>query len=330
MKALILGGTGVLSTDTVALALERGWEITVLNRALSGKRVPAGAQAVVCDAHDYAAMEQALEGQYYDCVVNFVGYLPETVEQDTRLFDGKCGQYIFISTCATYQKPDSQIFTTESTPLRNIHSPYGQRKIACEEVLNHAYRDRDFPITIIRPNWTYNIDTIPFVCTSWKKPWMLIDRMEKGLPIIIPGDGTNRFTITHAKDFAVGVVGLMGNRAALGHAFHITGDEALSWNQYLEEIEWATGLKANVVHIATDFICKVAPNLHADLAGDKTVNFLFDNTKIKRFVPDFCAKIPYAQGVKASIDHMRAHEELRVLDHEYIAMYEKILAAYSR
>ncbi|GHU72507.1 hypothetical protein FACS189450_10430 [Spirochaetia bacterium] len=329
MNALIIGGTGVISTDVVKLALERGWDITLLNRGQRSKALPQGAHSIECDTRDEGAMQKALSGKYFDVVANFIGYLPEQLEQDIRLFSGKCGQYIFISTCCVYQKPDGSYLTTESTPLRNINSLYGQRKIASEETLYHAYREKDFPITIVRPNWTYNITTIPFIMSSWRQPWTLIDRLEKGLPIIIAGDGTNRFTITHAADFAQGFVGLMGNQHAIGHAFHITGEEALSWNQYLEIIEKITGYKANVIHIASDFIVKVIPTLHDDLLGDKTVNFLFDNTKIRQFVPGFAAKIPYAQGVRASIEYLKARKELQTIDTEYTANIDKVLAAYA-
>jgi nucleoside-diphosphate-sugar epimerase len=328
MNALIIGGTGVISTDVVRLAIAQGWDITLLNRGQRSKKIPPEAHLIECDARDEGAMKKALEGKFFDVVANFIGFLPEQIEQDIRVFDGKCAQYIFISTCAVYQKPDGRYLTTESTPLRNINSGYGQRKITCEETLNHAYRDKGFPITVVRPNWTYCLGTIPFIFTSWRSPWTFVDRLDKGLPIIVPGDGQNRFTVTHAADFAVGFVGLMGNYNAVGHAFHITGEEALTWNQYLELIERITGKKAQVIHIATDFIVKVLPGLHDDLAGDKTVNFLFDNTKLRQFVPHFSAKISYYEGVKASIDYLRAHPELQTIDGEYMANYDKVLAAY--
>lgn len=329
MKALIIGGTGVISTDVVKLALSRGWDITLLNRGQQSKDVPPEVRVITCDARDEEAMRKALEGKHFDVAANFIGYLPEQIEQDIRIFEGKCDQYLFISTCCVYQKPDGPYLTTESTPLRNLNSLYGQRKIACEETLNHAYREKNFPVTIVRPNWTYNRGTIPFIMSPWKSPWALVDRLEKGLPIIIPGDGQNRFTITHAADFAAGFVGLMGNYHAIGHAFHITGEEALTWNQYLEQIERIIGRKAETIHIATDFICQVNPALHDDLKGDKTVNFLFDNTKIRQFVPGFTAHISYRQGVGESIEYLRAHPELQRIDAAYIANYEKVLAAYA-
>jgi nucleoside-diphosphate-sugar epimerase len=329
MKALIIGGTGVISTDVVKLAIARGWDITLLNRGQRSKDIPSQAHLIECDARDEGAMKKALEGKYFDVAANFIGFLPEQIEQDIRVFEGKCAQYIFISTCCVYQKPDSRYLTTESTPLRNINSLYGQRKIACEEALNHAYREKNFPITIVRPNWTYCLGTIPFVFTSWRNPWTLVDRLEKGLPIIVPGDGQNRFTITAAADFAQGFVGLMGNYHAIGHAFHITGEEALTWNQYLELIERIVDKKANVIHIATDFIVKTLPALHDDLMGDKTVDFIFDNTKLRRFVPNFAPRISYYEGVKASIDFLRSHPELQSIDTEYLANYDKVLAAYA-
>jgi nucleoside-diphosphate-sugar epimerase len=328
MKALIIGGTGVISTDVVKLALSRGWDITLLNRGRQGKALPE-ARLIACDARDEEAMRKALEGEHFDVVANFIGYLPEQIDQDIRLFDGKCDQYLFISTCCVYQKPGGPYLTTESSPLRNLDSLYGRRKIACEETLNRAYREKNFPVTIVRPNWTYSRGTIPFIMSPWKSPWTFVDRLEKGLPVIIPGDGQNRFTITHAGDFAAGFLGLMGNYHAIGHAFHITGEEALTWNQYLEQIERITGRKAETIHIATDFICQVIPALHDDLKGDKTVNFLFDNTKIRQFVPGFAARISYYQGVKESIEYLRAHPELQQIDTDYTANYEKVLAAYA-
>jgi nucleoside-diphosphate-sugar epimerase len=328
MKALIIGGTGVISTDVVKRAITQGWDITLLNRGQRSKKIPPEAHLIECDARDESALKRAMEGRYFDVIANFIGFLPEQVEQDIRVFEGKCAQYLFISTCAVYQKPDGRYLTTESTPLRNINSLYGQRKILCEETLNRAYRDKGFPITIVRPNWTYCLGTIPFAFSSWRSPWTLVDRLERGLPIIVPGDGQNRFTITHAADFATGFVGLMGNYHAIGHAIHITGEEALTWNQYLELIERIVGKKAKVTHIATDFIIKVLPNLHDDLVGDKTVNFLFDNSKIRQFVPGFSAKISYYEGVKASIDYLRSRPEVQTIDHEYVAQYDKVLAAY--
>lgn len=328
MNALIIGGTGIISTDVVSHALSQGWDITLLNRGQRTGSIPPGVRLIQCDARDEAAMGKALEGRYFDVVANFIGFLPEQVEQDIRIFEGSCAQYIFVSTCCVYQRPDGPYLTTESTPLRNRNSLYAQRKIACEEVLNHAYRERDFPLTIVRPNWTYCLGTVPFVFTSWRKPWTLVDRLEKGLPIIVPGDGQSRFTITHAADFARGFVGLMGNYHALGHAIHITGDEALTWNQYLEQIERIVGKKANVIHIASDAIVTVLPHLHDDLLGDKTADFIFDNGKLRRFVPNFAATIRYADGVRASIEHLRAHPELRSVDTEYLANYDKVLAAY--
>jgi nucleoside-diphosphate-sugar epimerase len=329
MNALIIGGTGTISTDVVSYAIAQGWDITLLNRGQRTNTIPAGVRLITCDARDEGAVKKALGGMRFDVVANFIGFLPEQIEQDIRVFEGRCAQYLFISTCCVYQKPDGQYLTTESTPLRNLNSLYGQRKIACEEILNRAYRERNFPITIVRPNWTYCRGTIPFIFTSWRSPWTFVDRLERGLPIIVPGDGQNRFTITHAADFARGFVGLMGNYHAIGHAFHITGEEALTWNQYLEQIERILGKKATVIHVATDLIVKLLPQLHDDLAGDKTVNFLFDNTKLRRFVPGFSASISFYDGVKDSIDYLRAHPELQTIDADYVANYDTVLAAYA-
>jgi nucleoside-diphosphate-sugar epimerase len=327
MKALIIGGTGIISTDVVKFAIAQGWDITLLNRGQRSKQIPPEAGLIECDARDEEAMKKALAGKYYDAVVNFIGFLPEQIEQDIRVFDGKCAQYIFISTCCVYQKPDGRWLTTESTPLRNLNSLYGQRKILCEETLNRAYREKNFPVTIVRPNWTYCRGPIPFIFSSWRSPWTLVDRLDKELPILGPGDGHAQFTITHAADFAAGFAGLMGNYRATGHAFHITGDEALTWNQYLELLGRIAGKQARAIHVSTDLIVKLLPHLHDDLMGDKTLNFLFDNAKLRQFVPGFAPRISYYEGVKDSVEYLRARPELQTIDAEYLANYDKVLAA---
>jgi nucleoside-diphosphate-sugar epimerase len=328
MKALIIGGTGVISADVVKCAIAQGWDITLLNRGRQSKDIPPEAEFIECDARDEGAMKKALEGKFFDVAANFIGFLPEQVEQDIRVFEGICAQYMFISTCCVYEKPEGRWLTTESSPLRNLNSLYGRRKILCEEVLNRAYREKNFPITIVRPNWTYSLGTIPFTFTSWRSPWTFVDRLQRGLPIIVPGDGQSRFTITHAADFAAGFVGLMGNYQSIGHAFHITGDEALTWNQYLGLLERIVGTKAQVIHVPTDLIVKLLPHLHDDLAGDKAVNFLFDNSKLRQFVPGFAPRISYYEGVKASIGYLRARPELQTIDADYVANYDKVLEAY--
>jgi nucleoside-diphosphate-sugar epimerase len=325
MNALIIGGTGIISTDVVKLALQRGWEITLLNRGLSGS-LPSGAEAITCDVHEEAQMEKALAGKNFDVVANFIGHSVEDIERDMRLFRDRCLQYIFVSTCMTYQKPSSDMLITEATPQRNDFA--AQNKIACEEALRAAYRAEGFPMTIVRPSWTYNETTIPFIATSWTKPWTLVERILHGKPILVPGDGTSLFTITHASDFAKGFVGLMGNPRSIGHAFHITGQEAMCWNAYLDAIGQAVGVKPNPVHIATDFICAISPELTGDLKGDKIYTMLFDNSKLRSFVPDFAATLPYAQGIRKSLADLEQHPEKKVIDERYTAHYDAIFAAY--
>ncbi len=328
MKALIIGGTGIISTDVSKLAVERGWDVTLLNRGQRPQFVPEGAKVIEGDARDEAQIKALIKSESFDVVANFIGFKPEFVEQDTRVYAGKCGQYLYISSIAAYQKPSSNFIITESTPLKNPYWQYGRDKIACEETLMRAYREQDFPVTIVRPGLTYNKTIIPFIANCWPRPWTMIDRMQKGQPILLPGDGTSLFTMTHARDFAKGFVGLMGNQRAIGQPFHITTDEACTWNQYLEAIEAAAGLKANAVHVATDYICKIAPSFYGDLVGDKIQCTVFDNSKIKHFVPDFCATTPFALGVRECLDYFRAHPELQVVDAEYSKMYDDIFKAY--
>ena len=328
MKALIIGGTGIISTDVSRLAIEGGWDVTLLNRGQRGQFAPEGAKVIVGDARDAAQMNELMKDKTYDVVANFIGFKSEYIEQDIRLFEGKCGQYIFISSSAAYQKPSSDTFITESTPLRNPYWQYGRDKIACEETLNKAYRDSGFPMTIVRPGLTYNKTIIPFIANCWPRPWTMIDRMERGLPVLVPGDGTSLFTMTHSRDFAKGFVGLMGNQRAMGHPFHITTDEALTWNQYLDAIEAAAGIKAARAYVAADFICKHAPALYGDLVGDKIQNTVFDNGKIKRFVPGYCATTSFAHGARESLEYFRSHPEHCVVDETYNAMYDAIFSAY--
>ncbi len=328
MRALIIGGTGVISSDVSALAVRLGWDVTLFNRGTNEEFVPEGAKVVLGDAHDADQIKKLFGGKTYDVVANFIAYKPETVTRDVEIFGGNCGQYLFISSAVAYQKPSSTLLITESTPRRNPYSQYGRDKIACEEVLNSAYRGTAFPAAIVRPSWTYNRTGIPFIATSWKRPWSLVERLQKGLPILVPGDGTSRFTITHARDFAKGFVGLMGNELTAGHSFHITGSEALSWNQYLDILAGFIGVRANPVHVATDFILQHAPRLSSDLMGDKIHTLLFDNSKLKLFVPDFSATTSYAQGVRESLDYLFSRPELQILDDEYTAMYDAVFAAH--
>jgi nucleoside-diphosphate-sugar epimerase len=294
MKALFIGGTGNISTSVVALAQQKGWDITLLNRGT--KALPAGMHHLAVDIHDEEAAAKALSGTYFDVVAQFIGFMPEDVERDIRLFKGRTKQYIYISSASAYQKPATDYLITESTPLHNPYWEYSRNKIASEEVLMSAYRTADFPITIVRPSHTYD-GTKPPVCVHGAGgSWQVLKRIIDEKPVIIPGDGTTLWTMTHSKDFAKGFVGLMGNPHAIGHAFHITTDEGMTWNQIYETIADALGKPLNALHVPSDYLACHGGNYdyRGELLGDKAYTVVFDNSKIKRFVPDFVCTISMA------------------------------------
>lgn len=257
MQVLFIGGTGLISTACSSLAIEQGIELTLLTR---GRRPAlAGAQALIADIADPEAVSRVLTGRRFDVVVNWVAYTLADVERDISLFLGRTGQYIFISSASAYQKPPRHHLITEDTPLANPYWQYSRDKIACEERLTRAYRDEGFPVTVVRPSFTYGDTQIPLAINSWQRPYTAIARMRQGKPVIVPGDGTSLWTMTHNSDFAKGFNGLLGHQQALGHAFQITSDEALTWDQLYQATAAAAGAEAKLVHIASDFIAACIP-----------------------------------------------------------------------
>jgi nucleoside-diphosphate-sugar epimerase len=329
MKVLFIGGTGIISTACVDLALARGFEVTVLNRSLRGK-VP-GTDQVTADIGDFAAVSAAIGNRSWDVVADFLAFTPAMVEERIRLFRGRTAQYLFISSASAYQKPLTHYLVTESTPLANPWWQYSRDKIACEELLAHAYRDEGFPATVIRPSLTYGNLVIPLSVNSWTRSYTAVDRMRKGLPVIVQGDGLSLWTITHNTDFAKGFVGLLGHRGSIGHAFHITSDEALTWNQIYEQTAEAAGVRSpKLVHIATDFISACLPDHLGGLQGDKSHSALFDNAKIRRFVPDFEATTRFRDGIARTIAWFDADPSRRQIDDAVNASWDRLIGAYSR
>lgn len=330
MRILFLGGTGIISSACSRLALERGHAVTLLNRGRRSTGL-AGAEYLVADHQDEAATLAALGDRTWDAVINFIGFGPEDVERDLRLFQGRTAQYVFISSASAYQRPASHYLVTESTPLANPFWDYSRQKIACEDRLMRAYRDEGFPITIIRPSLTYGETMIPLSTNCWQAPWTIVDRMRRGVPVVIPGDGTSLWTITHNTDFAKGLLGLVGHRQAIGHAFHITSDEVLTWNQCYQAVAEAAGVASpKFVHIATDFIAACLPEHAGSLLGDKTTSVVMDNTKIKRFVPDYVATTRFRDGVARSIAWFEADPARRQVDAAFNRKWDCLIEAYQR
>ena len=331
MKVLFIGGTGTISKACAELAVARGHDVTLLNRGRND--TVRGARHIVADMSDPAAiMTPALRSQNWDVVADFIIFTPEQLEQRLRLFRGRVGQFIFISSASVYQRPVTHYLITESTPLANPFWDYSRNKIACEDRLMRALREDNFPSVIIRPSWTYGDTVIPLAVTSHGKFYFTgIDRMRKGKPMIVPGDGSSLWSMTHNTDFAKGFVGLFGNPATIGHAFHITSDEVLSWNQIYQTVADAAGVRGlSLVHIASDFITSCLPEMTGGLHGDKASSVVMDNTKIKRFVPDFVATTKLRDGVAKSIAWYDADPERQLIDNQADANWDKLIAAYER
>ncbi len=328
MRALFIGGTGLISTACVQLAAERGIELTLLNRGSRPVEAPPGVKTVVANIEDPAAAARALGGIEFDSVVDWVAYTPAHIERDLSLFRGRTRQYIFISSASAYQKPPTRYLISESTPLHNPFWQYSQDKIACEERLMRAYREEGFPVTIVRPSLTYGDTQIPLSMNSWTKPFTLIRRMRQNKKIIVPGDGTSLWVITHNTDFAKGFVGLLGHRQSIGHAFNITGDEVMAWNQFFAITAEAAGAKPEFVHIASDFISACLPDHLGGLLGDKSHSAVFDNSKIKQFVPDYCATVPFSEGIRRTLAWFNADPARQEVDLELDAAWDKLIDVY--
>ncbi len=327
MKVLFIGGTGNISTTVSRLALSRGIDLYLLNRGQRPITIP-GAKTITADIHKPAEVSAALRGHEFDTVVNWIAFVPADIEQDIALFRGKVKQYIFISSASAYQKPLTHPIITESTPLHNPFWQYSRNKIACEERLMRAYREEGLPVTIVRPSHTYDIN-IPLAIGGWDT-YTLPDRILKGKPIIVHGDGTSLWTVTHADDFAVGFVGLLGHPQVIGHAFHITSDQVLTWDQIYTDIAAALGTEPNIVHIASDFVARFAPDIGAGLLGDKAWSAIFDNTRIKTFVPEYNATIPFHLGIQRTMAWFHEDASRQRIDDNMNSIMDRILTEYAR
>lgn len=323
MKVLFIGGTGVISSACAQRAVDQGIDLYLLNRGKTDRQTPIGTTSLHCDIRSDNVGE-VLAGHRFDAVVDWIAYTPEHIQKDIELFAGRTGQFIFISTASAYQTPPLSLPVTESTVLNNPVWTYSQAKIACEEMLVQAYRQRDFPITIVRPSHTYDRTKLPV-----QGRFAVINRMRKGKPVIVHGDGTSLWTLTHHRDFAKGFVPLLGNNRALGEAFHITSDEALTWNQIFRVLAEAAGApNPELVHIPSELIAAYDHEWGLGLLGDKAHSMVFDNSKIKRLAPGFAATIPFSIGAREIIDWFDAEPERQQVDAAFDALYDRIIAAY--
>ena len=326
MKALLIGGTGVISTSISRLLVEKGWDLTLLNRGNRAGDIP-GAKQLTLDVNDEAAVAQAIQNEHYDVVGDFIAFHPAQAERDIRLFRGKTDQYIFISSASAYQKPLSSPVITEATPLSNPHWEYSRNKIAIEELLMRAYRETGFPITIVRPSHTFNFRSMPVAIHGHKGPWQVMKRMMEGKPVLMPGDGSSLWAVLNSDDFAPAYVGLMGNIHAIGQAVQITGEELLTWNQIMESIAKAVGGTYKPCYVPTSLLVKAGKyDFEGAMLGDKSNTVIFDNALAHRLVPAWTIQKRFDQAARESAAYILSHPELQVEDPEFDRFSDQVAA----
>lgn len=328
MKVLMIGGTGTISMAITRLLCQTGWEVYLLNRGSRREEMPGTVHWIQADMNEEAAVQQAIQGLQFDCVCQFIGFEPRQVERDISLFSGKTKQYLYTSSASAYHKPGADYRITEGTTLANPYWQYSRNKIACEEVLMKAYREQQFPVTIIRPSHTYDNRSVPLGVHGDKGSFQVLKRMLEGKPVIIHGDGTSLWTMTHNTDFAKGYVGLMGNPHAIGEAFQITNDETLTWNQIYSTIARCLGVELKPYYVSSYFLAATGKyDMLGSLIGDKANSVVFDNRKLKNAVPDFRPTVRFEQGVAEAIANVMSHPELQQEDPAFDAWCDQVIAA---
>jgi nucleoside-diphosphate-sugar epimerase len=325
MKVLFIGGTGIISTTCAERAIEKGIDLTLLNRGKSARPTARGAKTLTADIRDPASMRAALANHNFDAVVDWIAFTPQDVQKDIDLFKGRTGQYVFISSASAYQTPAANLPIRESTPLENPVWEYSRNKIACEELLVAEYRKDKFPFTIVRPSHTYDQTLVPV-----EGGYTVVDRMLKGKPVIVHGDGTSIWTLTHSSDFAKGLVGLLGNSHAMGEIFHITSDEWLCWNQIIEILAATAGVTPNIIHVPSDLIAAHDKTIGDSLLGDKAHSAIFDNSKIKQVVPEFVCAVPFVRGAEEIIAWHKADPSRQVVDAHFNELCDRIISNYQK
>ena len=329
MKILIIGGTGTISTAiSRQLLSDDSVELYLVNRGNRNSELPGNVNIIEADVSDEAAFAAKVEGMSFDAVCDFIAFVPAQVERDYRIFAGKTKQYVFISSASAYQKPLSDYRVSEATPLANPYWQYSRDKIACEDFLMKMYRENGFPVTIVRPSHTYDERAVPLGVHGKNGSWQVIKRMMEGKQVILHGDGTSLWTMTHNKDFAKAFIGLLGNIHAIGEAVQITSDETVTWNQIYTAIASHLGVEFKPYYVSSDFLAAVSDyDFEGGLTGDKSNSVVFDNTKLHRLVPGFTATIRFDQGVADTLDYILAHKECQKDDPEFDAWCDKVIAA---
>jgi len=328
MRALLIGGTGTISSAITRQLVAQGHELYLLNRGNQNAAVPLNVHILQADIHDEAMVLELIGNLTFDVVADFIAFRKAHVERDYRLFAGRTQQFVFISSASAYQKPLSDYRITEGTPLANPFWAYSREKIACEDYLLQQYREDGFPVTIVRPSHTYDERSIPVGVHGRSGSWQVARRMLAGKPVLIHGDGTSLWTLTHSSDFAKGFVGLLGNIHAIGESVHITSDETVTWNQVYAVIANALGVELKAVHVSSEFLdaCSTE-DFRGGLIGDKANSVVFDNSKLKRLVPDFVATTRVDEGIGRTVQFILAHPDYQHVDADFDAWCDKVIAA---
>ncbi len=331
-KALFIGGTGTISTAIVKrLVNELDWDVWVLNRGNRSEVLPKETHFITADINNEKEVLEKIGDLTFDCVCEFIGFTVEQVERDYRLFKGKTKQYIYTSSASAYNKPAANYVITEGTTLANPHWEYSRNKIACEEFLMEKYRKEGFPVTIVRPSHTYDERSIPVGVHGQYGSYQVLKRMMEGKPVIVHGDGSSLWHLTFNKDFAIGYTGLMGNRHAFGEAFQITGDEVLTWDQIHQTVADILSVEPKLYHVSSEFLSAVGEKYGYDfeggLIGDKAVSVVFDNSKLKRLVPEMTTTVRFDEGARIAIDYILSHPECQKEDPEFDSWCDKVIAA---
>ncbi len=328
MKVLIIGGTGTISTAVSNRAVEKGYELYLINRGNSNHELPSTINFINADINNEQEVTEKLQGLSFDVVCDFIAFVKPQLERDYRLFNGKTKQFIFISSASAYHKLPSDYIITEGTTLANPYWEYSRNKIDCEEYLMKLYRKTGFPVTIVRPSHTYCEKSVPLGVHGAKGSWQVIKRMLEGKPVIIHGDGTSLWTMTDSRDFATGFVGLFGNPHAIGEAFQITGDETLTWNQIYQKIADALHVELKPYYVSSEFLAAVSNyDFTGSLTGDKSNSVVFDNSKLKKAVPDFKTEIRFDEGIRRTVDYVLAHRECQTEDKEFDLWCDTVIEA---
>ena len=317
---LLIGGTGTISHAVAERAIAQGFDVTLLNRGATSVRGEVeGAEVLQADVRDILSVGEALGRREFDVVADFVAFTPDHVQGDVEFFAGRTGQYVFISSASAYQKPVLRLPITESTPLVNPFWQYSRDKIACEDLLMAAHRDSAFPVTIVRPSHTYDQTSLPL-----NGDWTAMQRMLDGKPVVVHGDGTSLWVLTHSRDFAKGFVGLLGNPTTVGEAFTITSDEVNTWDTITRTLGGALGVTPTIAHVTSDALAAADPAQGPGHIGDRSNSVIFDNSKLRHFVPDYVATTTWAQGAREIVEWRLAHPERNVVDPRLDALFDKL------